>query len=85
MVIEYLSLERLTRFLSGALILATLYLSQTHTPEWLYLTFLIGVSLFQSGLTDWCPLMSLMRFLGVKPICEMYYQEMKRRQSSLSS
>ena len=82
---EYFSLERLTRFISGALILITLYLSQAHTPEWLYLTLLLGLSLFQSGLTDWCPLMELLRFLGIKPICDIYYLEMRRKQSSLSS
>lgn len=85
MVYEYLSLERLTRFVSGALILVTLYLSQIHTAEWLYLTFFFGVSLFQSGMTDWCPLISLLRFLRIKPICDMYHMEMKRRQSSLTS
>jgi hypothetical protein len=82
---EYFSLERLTRFFSGALILITLYLSQAHTSEWLYLTLLFGVSLFQSGLTDWCPLMAMLRFLGVKPICDIYFHEMRRKQSSLKS
>jgi hypothetical protein len=67
-----LSLERMIRTLSGIAVLASLVLSQYHCIEWLYITFFLGLSLFQSGLTDWCPLVSVLRLLGIKSICEIY-------------
>ncbi|RMD59451.1 MAG: DUF2892 domain-containing protein [Nitrospirae bacterium] len=80
-----MALERITRTLSGTFILITLFLSQYHTRDWLYMTFLIGLSLFQSGIIDWCPIMGILRTLGVKTICEIYYEEVKNRQTIMSS
>ena len=73
------SIERLIRTLSGVVVLTTLLLSQYHTIEWIYITLLVGVSLFQSGLTEWCPMISVLKWLGAKSVCEMYQDEIRKK------
>jgi Protein of unknown function (DUF2892) len=37
------------------------------SPWWLAFTAFVGVNLFQSGLTKWCLMESILRKLGMKP------------------
>lgn len=41
-------------------------LSQIHSEYWLILSAVVGFSLFQSGFTNWCPMMVILRLFGVK-------------------
>lgn len=59
-------LERWLRLIAGAFVLASLVLAQYHSRYWLLWTAFVGVSLFQSGFTNWCPMMSILRALGAK-------------------
>jgi hypothetical protein len=34
-------------------------------PRWLWFTAFIGLNLFQSGFTGWCPMMTILAKLGV--------------------
>ena len=53
------------RVIAGSFVLASLALGYTVSP-WFYLfTAFVGLNLFQSGLTGWCPMMSILRRLGV--------------------
>ena len=58
-------LERMLRGIAGFVILAGMGLAQIHSPKWYILSAVIGFSLFQSGFTNWCPMMSILRWLGV--------------------
>jgi hypothetical protein len=49
------------------MILISLALSRLFSPAWLLLTAWIGVVMFQSGFTGFCPAALLFRKLGVKP------------------
>lgn len=60
-------LERLLRIIAGTFILLSLGLSQVHSPHWLWFTAFVGLNLFQSGFTNWCPMMTFLKMLGVKP------------------
>ena len=61
-----MTMERWLRLIAGALILISIVLSQLHSPMWLIAAGIFSFSLFQSGFTNWCPLMVILRFFGVK-------------------
>ncbi len=59
--------ERLLRLIAGAFILLSLALAELHSTKWLWFTAFVGLNLFQSGLTNWCGMMYLLKLLGAKP------------------
>ena len=59
-------LERMLRLVAGALILFSLFSAYFFSYNWLFLTLGIGFNLFQSGFTNWCPMMSILKTLGIK-------------------
>jgi hypothetical protein len=61
-----MNVERILRGVAGFFILLSLALSQLHSPYWLLFTAFVGVNLFQSFLTNWCPLMTILRKAGVQ-------------------
>lgn len=61
-----MTVERLLRGIAGTFILATVLLAHYHSEYWLLLTGFVGLNLLQSALTGWCPMMSILRKLGVK-------------------
>ena len=60
--------ERWLRLTGGAMVLLTVVLAVVHSPKWLYFTAFIGLNLLQSAFTDWCPMMTILRKVGV-PSC----------------
>jgi hypothetical protein len=62
-----MNLDRSVLVFAGAMILISLVLSQLFSPAWLLLTAWIGVVMFQSAFTGFCPAAILFRKLGVKP------------------
>jgi len=60
-----MTIERMLRLLAGIYLLASLALAHYVSPYWLLFSAFIGVNLLQSGLTSWCPMMSILRKLGV--------------------
>jgi hypothetical protein len=53
------------RLITGSIVLISLSLSLIH-PNWLFLTAFVGLTLLQSAFTNWCPLIVLLKKLGVK-------------------
>ena len=37
-----------------------------HHPAWLLFTGFVGLNLFQSGFTDWCPMVWILQKAGLK-------------------
>lgn len=60
------TVERGLRLVAGLFILLSLLLSQIHSPYWLLFTAFVGLNLFQSSLTNWCPMMWLLKKGGLK-------------------
>ena len=58
-------IDRLLRLIAGTFILLSLALAQYHDPRWLWFTAFVGLNLFQSGFTNWCPMISILGKLGV--------------------
>ncbi len=54
------------RMTAGFFVLLSLALAQLHSPTWLYFTAFVGLNLFQSAFTKWCPLMTILHKAGFK-------------------
>ncbi|MCC7234260.1 MAG: DUF2892 domain-containing protein [Bryobacterales bacterium] len=61
-----MTVDRYLRMIAGTMVLATLALGHYVNQNWYYFTAFIGLNLFQSAFTNWCPMMALLRKLGVK-------------------
>jgi hypothetical protein len=64
-------IERLLRLFAGTLILLSLALAYWHSPYWLWFTAFVGLNLFQSGITNWCPMVWLLEKGGL-PRCDAF-------------
>ncbi|MDX2154650.1 MAG: DUF2892 domain-containing protein [Bryobacteraceae bacterium] len=61
-----MTLERYLRMIAGAFVLATTALGYFLDPRWFLFTAFVGLNLFQSAFTNWCPMITFLRRLGVK-------------------
>lgn len=57
--------ERLIRIIAGTFIVASLALGVYVNPYFFLFTAFVGLNLFQSGLTRWCLMDTILRKLGV--------------------
>lgn len=53
------------RLIAGSMVLTSLSLALIN-PNWLWLTAFVGLNLLQSAFTNWCPLIVLLKKLGVR-------------------
>lgn len=61
-----MNLDRTVVAFAGVFILFSLVMSQIHSPYWLFFTAFVGLNLFQSAFTGFCPLAKILRAFGVK-------------------
>ena len=60
-----MTVERIVFIVAGSFVLLSLALSQLHHEYWLFLTAFVGLNLFQSGFTRFCPLAIILKKAGV--------------------
>jgi hypothetical protein len=71
-----MTVNRIVRIVAGFFIMLSLALAQIFGQinlgelSWLWFTAFVGVNLFQSGFTQFCPLDSILKKAGVKESCE---------------
>ncbi|HHW76271.1 MAG TPA: DUF2892 domain-containing protein [Xanthomonadaceae bacterium] len=63
--------ERIIRIMAGSFVLLSLLLGAPasplyHSSYWLWFTAFVGLNLFQSGFTGFCPAEAILWRLGVK-------------------
>jgi hypothetical protein len=61
-----MTVDRYLRMIAGLIVLVTLALGHYVNANWYYFTAFVGLNLFQSAFTNWCPMMMFLRKLGVK-------------------
>ena len=61
-----MTVNRYLRLVAGFFVMLSVVLAQVHSPYWLYFTAFVGLNLFQSAFTNWCPLMTILEKMGVK-------------------
>jgi len=62
-----MDINRWLRLVAGSFVLASLALGYFVSPYWYLFTAFVGLNLLQSAFTSWCPMMTFLRTLGVKP------------------
>ncbi len=62
--------EKYLRLIAGFFVLLSLALARVHSEYWLLFTAFVGLNLLQSGLTNWCPMMSILKWIFGKEKCE---------------
>lgn len=60
-----MSLDRAIMAFAGVMVLVSVALTQLVSPWWWLLTAFIGLNLFQSAFTGFCPAGMVMRKLGI--------------------
>jgi hypothetical protein len=62
-----MTLDRIVMALIGAIVVATVILSQVHATGWLWVTGIFGAHLFQMAFTGFCPVAKILKSMGMKP------------------
>jgi len=63
-----MTVDRYLRLIAGFFILLSVGLGWFVSPYWYLFTAFVGLNLFQSAFTNWCPMMSVLKMAGV-PEC----------------
>ena len=53
------------RLIAGFFVILSVALGYWVNPGWFFFTAFVGLNLFQSAFTNWCPMMTILRKLGV--------------------
>ena len=60
-----MTVERALRLIAGAFVTLSVLLGIYVSVHFLWFTLFVGVNLFQSAFTNWCPMMAILRNGGV--------------------
>jgi hypothetical protein len=58
-------IDRMLRLIAGFFVMLSVFLAIQVDIRWLWFTAFVGANLFQSGFTNWCPMMAFLEKLGV--------------------
>lgn len=64
-----MTIERALRLIAGFFVMLSVALGYFVHPAWLLFTAFVGLNLFQSSFTNWCPMMTILRKAGLKQGC----------------
>jgi hypothetical protein len=62
---EEFYIERIVRIVAVSFVMISLLLAHFHSPNWLWFTGFVGLNLFQSGFTQFCPMFNILGKMGV--------------------
>lgn len=62
-----MTIDRVVMAFAGLMILLSLVMSQLHSVNWLWFTGFVGINILQSAFTGFCPLVNILKAVGVKP------------------
>ena len=61
-----MTIERTLRLVAGAFVIASVLLGMYVHRYFLWFTLFVGLNLFQSGFSNWCPMMAFLRKAGLR-------------------
>ena len=61
-----MTVNRYLRLIAGFFVMLSVALGYYISPYWFLFTAFVGLNLFQSAFSDWCPMMTILRKLGIK-------------------
>ena len=59
-----MTVERGLRLIAGLFVMLSVFVAMAGYPAALWFTAFVGANLFQSALTNWCPMMPILRRAG---------------------
>ncbi|HXH41583.1 MAG TPA: DUF2892 domain-containing protein [Thermoanaerobaculia bacterium] len=67
-----MTVDRYLHLIAGTMVTISIALAYFVHPGWLFLTLFVALNLVQSAFTGWCPMMTILRKLGVREVsCEV--------------
>jgi hypothetical protein len=61
-----MTVERALRLIAGAFVAASVLLGMFVHPYFYWFTAFVGLNLFQSAFSNWCPMMAILRKAGLE-------------------
>jgi hypothetical protein len=61
-----MTIDRYVRLVAGLFVVASVLLGLMVSPYFFWFTAFVGLNLFQSAFTNWCPLISILKAAGVR-------------------
>jgi hypothetical protein len=61
-----MTIDRYLRLIAGLFVLGSVLLGMFVNPNFYWFTAFVGLNLLQSGFTNWCPMMAILKGAGVK-------------------
>jgi hypothetical protein len=61
-----MGVERALRLIGGAFVFASVMFGMLVNPAFYWFTAFVGLNLFQSAFTNWCPMVAILRKAGLK-------------------
>jgi len=61
-----MTVDRMLRMIAGFFVMASVLAGMYVDPGFYWFTAFVGLNLFQSAFTNWCPMMAMLRAAGVK-------------------
>ncbi len=62
-----MTIDRAVLAVAGSFILVSLLLAHFHSENWLWFTAFVGANLLQSAFSGFCPMVMILKKLGIKP------------------
>ena len=60
-----MTIHRYLRLIAGTFVLLSLALGYFVDARWFLFTAFVGLNLLQSAFSDWCPMLSILKKLGI--------------------
>ena len=61
-----MTIDRYLRMIAGFFVMLSVALGHWVHPAWFLFTAFVGLNLFQSAFSNWCPMMTFLRKLGLR-------------------
>jgi hypothetical protein len=71
-------IERYLRLVAGFFVMVSVALGYWVHPAWLLFTAFVGLNLFQSAFTNWCPMITFLKKLHIPGCADMTPNSMPR-------
>lgn len=62
-----MTMERYLRLIAGFFVVVSVVLGWLADPRFYWFTAFVGLNLLQSAFTNWCPMVAVLKKLGVRP------------------
>jgi hypothetical protein len=61
-----MTIHQYLRMFAGFFVLLSVALGYWVHPGWFFFTAFVGLNLFQSAFSDWCPMITFLKKLGIR-------------------